>query len=74
VGNLAALGLSADVLGPLPELSAQASLAVLCWNWCDGWTPERWPLFEAFHAVPDWGALVELLQVIRDETRKTKPT
>jgi hypothetical protein len=74
VGNLNALGLSADVLGPLPELSPQASLAALCWSWCEGWAPERWPLFDAFHAVPDWGALVELLQVIRDESRKQKPT
>ena len=72
MGNLAALGLTADVLGSLPDLSPQAALAALCWNWCDGWAPERWVLFDAFHGVPDWGALAELLQVIRDETRKTK--
>ena len=74
MGNVTALGLSADVLGPLPELSPQAQLAALCWHWCDGWSPERWPLFDAFHSVPDWGALAELLQVIRDETRRPKVT
>lgn len=61
-------GLNADdLLGPLPELSAQADLAAQCWHWCDGWVPERWLLFAAFHDVPDWAAVVDLMQTIRSE-------
>ena len=66
-----ALGLTADqLLGPMPELSAQATMAAECWAWCDGWAPERWPVFAAFHDVPDWGALADLMRALRDETRK----
>jgi hypothetical protein len=54
----------------LPDLSQAAELAVRCWGFCDGWAPERWPVFAAFHDVPDWAALVDLMQAIRDETRK----
>lgn len=64
--NLQALGLRPDDhLEPLPDLSPQAQLAVACWHFCDGWAPERWPAFAAFHNVPDWGALVDLMQAIR---------
>lgn len=69
------LGLTAEqLLGPMPELSAQAALAAECWAWCDGWAPERWPLFAVFHQVPDWGALAELMQTLRNETRKPAAT
>lgn len=67
--TLAALGLPAM---PLPELSARAQLAIHCWNWCDGWHPERWPVFDALHPVDDWHALVELMQVIREQQRETE--
>jgi hypothetical protein len=53
------------VLGDLPILSAQAELAVRCWNFCDGWAPERWPIFAALHDVGDWHALADLMQAIR---------
>lgn len=66
--NLQALGIRPDdLLDPLPDLSPQAQLAVACWHFCDGWAPERWPVFAAFHDVPDWGALVDLMQAIRAE-------
>lgn len=61
-----ALGLSGDaLLGELPELSAQAELAARCWAFCDGWMPERWPVFAALHDVADWHALADLMQAIR---------
>lgn len=64
--NLQALGLRPDdFLEPLPDLSPQAQLAAACWHFCDGWAPERWPVFAAFHDVPDWGALMDLMQAIR---------
>ena len=59
-----------DLLEPLPPLSPSASLAVACWQFCDGWVPERWPAFAAFHRVPDWAALIELMQAMRAEYRK----
>ncbi len=58
-----------DLLDPLPPLSGQAQLAIDCWVWCDGWAPERWPAFDAFHAVDDWHALVELMLVIRKQVQ-----
>lgn len=69
--TFATLGLRPDdFLEPLPDLSPQASLAVSCWSFCDGWAPERWVVFAALHHVPDWAALAELMQAIRDQTRK----
>lgn len=65
---LAVLGVELPAAAP-PVLSAQAELAVACWNFCDGWAPERWPVFGAFHHVDDWPALVELMQALRDESR-----
>lgn len=71
--SLSALGLRPeDVLEPLPALSLQAQLAIDCWNFCDGWDPSRWPLFAALHDVPDWGALVELMQAMRSQYRKAE--
>jgi hypothetical protein len=60
-------GLTADAMfGPLPELSPQAQLAAYCWRFCEGWAPERWPVFGALHDVHDWHALAELMAAIRD--------
>ena len=65
---LAVLGLELPAPA-LPALSAQAELAVACWNFCDGWAPERWPVFDALHPVDDWHALVDLMQALRSATR-----
>lgn len=56
-----------DLLDPLPPLSGQAQLAIDCWVFCEGWMPERWLAFEAFHDVDDWDALVQLMRVIRKQ-------
>jgi hypothetical protein len=61
---LAVLGVDTRAAEP-PALSAQGELAVACWNFCDGWAPERWPVFGALHDVADWHALAELMQAIR---------
>jgi len=50
----------------LPELSAAAEQAVHCWAWCEGWAPERWPHYAAFHAVADWHHHMSLLTVLRN--------
>ena len=68
--SLQALGVRPDdLLESLPDLSPQATLAVRCWHFCDGWFPERWPIFAAIEDVPDWAALVELMQAIRTQMR-----
>lgn len=73
MGGFARLGLDADaVIGPLPDLSQQAEQAAHCWRFCDGWTPERWPVYAALHPVRDWHALADLMQTIRDAQR-TRP-
>lgn len=69
--NLAAWGIDAAAVGEgLPDLSPDAEQAIACWNFCDGWAPERWPVFAALHAVADWPAVVQLQAVIRDEMRR----
>lgn len=47
-----------------------AQQASHCWAWCEGWAPERWPVYGALHRVADWCALADLLQVIRDKHRE----
>jgi hypothetical protein len=69
--TLAAAGL-AGLAAPPDPLSAAADLAVHCWGFCGGWQPERWPIYDALHQVDDWHELVELMQVIRAETRRTE--
>jgi hypothetical protein len=67
VRKLQALGLSADdALDTVRPLSARAEQAARCWRFCDGWVPERWPVFDALEGVHDWPALAELMQAIRD--------
>lgn len=61
------MGLSPDdVLGPAPELSIAAEQAVHCWNFCEGWAPERWPVYAALHDVADWQQLAELMLAMRN--------
>lgn len=68
--NLARVGLPADAMGPLPQLSHQASTAAHCWRFCGGWAPERWVVYAALYPVADWHAVVELMAAIRDEHDK----
>ena len=54
-----------DGLAAPPELCEAAQLAMHCWDFCAGWHPDTWPIYDAFHVVPDWHALIELMQEIR---------
>jgi len=52
--------------GPCPELGEWATRAAHCWHFCAGWAPERWPLYDALHDVPDWHMLIDLMQQIHN--------
>lgn len=58
-----------EMAQPLGPLLPAGELALQCWGWCEGWRPERWPVFEALYPVPDWHHHIELLRVIRHETK-----
>jgi hypothetical protein len=45
-----------------------ARQAIHCWNFCGGWAPERWPVYHALHPAPNWHALIDAMQVIREQT------
>lgn len=60
----------AGLAEPPPPLSPAAELALECWGFCAGWAPERWPVFDALHPVPDWHHLIELLRVMRQTLRE----
>jgi hypothetical protein len=66
---LQAAGL-AGLAEPPPAISPAAEMALDCWGFCAGWQPERWPVYEALHPVPDWHHLMELLRVIRSTLRE----
>lgn len=34
---------------------------------CEGWHPERWPLYEAIYPVEDWTDLAEVMAAMRME-------
>lgn len=70
--DLARLGIGPDALGPLPELSHQARTAAHCWHFCEGWNPDRWPIYAALYPVDDWHAIVELMQALRAEERAAR--
>lgn len=66
-----------DLLEPPDPITPAAEMALECWGFCAGWHPERWPVFEALHPVPDWHHHIELLRVIRSTLREledAKPT
>lgn len=50
-----------------PPYSLEAAQALHCWQWCGGWSPERWPLYATLHHVDDWDRLPLYLAAIRDE-------
>jgi hypothetical protein len=37
-----------------------------CWRFCDGWVPERWPVYGALHQVPDWHELIDAMREIKN--------
>jgi len=61
-----------DLQEPLPDLGPMARQAAHCWTWCDGWHPERWPVYGALHDVADWAGLSDLMQTMRDEFAKLR--
>jgi hypothetical protein len=62
-------GAFAAAMGARPGLCEAALRAEHCWVWCDGWAPERWPLYDALHPVPDWHLMADLLQEIKRSVR-----
>jgi hypothetical protein len=44
--------------------------AIAIWNFCDGWFPERWPLYAQFHEFGEIALMERLLMVIRNHTRE----
>lgn len=56
-----------DLLAAPEPLHPAGELAVHCWGWCEGWAPDRWPVYDALYPVPDWHAHIELMRVIRQE-------
>ena len=64
--NLREAGLGAMLeQAPLQPLSAAAQAAGHCWAFCEGWAPERWPVYEALFPVADWHHHIELMQAIK---------
>lgn len=37
-----------------------------CWNFCGGWQPATWPIYDALHDVEDWHLLIDLMLTIRE--------
>ena len=55
----------ASVVGDAPELCAPAAQARHCWQFCEGWHPDRLPIYGALYPVADWHLLVDLMGHIR---------
>jgi hypothetical protein len=54
-----------DMLGAAPELDPLSLRARHCWIFCEGWNPERWPVYDALYPVPDWHQVIDLMTEIR---------
>ena len=63
--GFAAIGLG-NLDDPEPVLDADEQTALQCWHFCNGWFPERIPIYEAIYGVSDHEKLVELMMTIRD--------
>jgi hypothetical protein len=55
----------AGLAGDAPELCADAMRARHCWQFCEGWNPDRFPVYAALYPVADWHLLIDLMQTIR---------
>lgn len=55
----------ASLAGDQPVLCVGAERARHCWEFCEGWAPERWPIYAALYPVDDWHALIENMRHIR---------
>lgn len=55
-----------DLVAPPPLMCADAVMAGHCWRFCEGWRPERWPMYAALHDVDDWQLLIDLMQILKD--------
>ena len=47
------------------ELSPWGQAARHCWQFCEGWAPERWAIYDALYPVSDWHLLIDLMQDIK---------
>jgi hypothetical protein len=52
-------------LGEAPELLPLSEKARHCWQFCEGWNPERWPIYAALYGVDDWHQLIDTMQEIK---------
>lgn len=69
--QVSGLGRLVQTPAPLGEWAAQA---LACWYWCKGWEPERWASYAAFHDVPDWHALIDLMKALREALEASRQT
>lgn len=58
--------LALDLLGPAPLLGRLDDAARHCWNFCGGWAPERWAVYDALHLVADWHLLIDVMSVLKE--------
>jgi len=58
------------MLGGPPELDALAARARHCWQFCQGWAPERWPIYDALHPVDDWHQVIDVMAEIDKALRQ----
>ena len=54
-----------DMVAPPPPLDALAHAARHCWQFCEGWNPERWPVYGALYPVADWHQLIDTMTEIK---------
>lgn len=53
-----------------PLLTRESELAIVVWNFCDGWNPATLPLAVEYFDVRDCGTLVGLLLALRQYMAK----
>jgi len=50
------------LINEVPELCELSSKALHCFNWCGGFNPALWPLYDTFYHVDDWQVLQSTMQ------------